>query len=172
MIGLDELKFLSTKTYTHSQGLSCCFRQWRALSHCRFLHGYALEVKITFSAVELDDNGWVQDFGGLKVIKNWLEDKFDHKTVVANDDPEMAVFSDLHNRNLIQLRVFKNVGCEAFAFHIFKFVDWWLEDEYNDRRNITLEPTRGDPKPRVRVECVEIREHGANSAIVRRRQGE
>ena len=33
----------STKTYGHEEGLSCCFRQWRAThSHCRLLHGYAL----------------------------------------------------------------------------------------------------------------------------------
>ena len=37
-----------TKTYGHDLGLSCCFRQWGASSHCRFLHGYALSFSFTF----------------------------------------------------------------------------------------------------------------------------
>ena len=31
--------FLSTKTYGHDLGLSAAFRQWRAESHCRLIHG-------------------------------------------------------------------------------------------------------------------------------------
>src|SRR4051812_22439004 len=83
-------RFGSTKTYPHSIGLSCCFRQWRALhSHCRFLHGYALQVKLTFVAQTLDERNWVVDFGGLKDIKERLTELLDHKTIVARDDPEI-----------------------------------------------------------------------------------
>ncbi len=31
--------YRSTKSYDHSEGLSCCFRQWRAThSHCSLVH--------------------------------------------------------------------------------------------------------------------------------------
>jgi len=79
--------YLSTKTFGHELGLSAAFRQWKADSHCRFLHGYALAVKFTFAAEELDVRNWVVDFGGLKGLKQILEDTFDHKTLVASDDP-------------------------------------------------------------------------------------
>ena len=59
-------KLYSTKKYGHERGLSAAFRQWRAESHCRFMHGYSLEFGFVFGAHELDENNWVVDFGGLK----------------------------------------------------------------------------------------------------------
>ena len=67
-------KYESQKRFA---GYSTCFRQWRADSHCKFLHGYALEFKITFAG-ELDQRNWVMDFGGLKDFKLFLEKTFDH----------------------------------------------------------------------------------------------
>ena len=106
--------FSSTKTYSHSTGLSCAFRQWRAKSHCRFIHGYALKVELIFTGA-LDDRNWVQDFGGLKTVKEWLQHMFDHTTVVAEDDPMLDSFKRLQEDGLIQLRIVKDVGCERFA---------------------------------------------------------
>ena len=61
--------YRSTKSYDHSEGLSCCFRQWRAThSHCRLVHGYALAFKFVFATHRLDERHWCFDFGGLKPI--------------------------------------------------------------------------------------------------------
>mgnify|MGYP001588063145 CR=1 FL=1 len=49
-----NMTYKSTKTYGHAIGLSAAFRQWRADSHCKYLHGYALAVKFVFEAGELD----------------------------------------------------------------------------------------------------------------------
>lgn len=84
------MKFRSTKTYGHDIGLSCCFRQWRSASHCRFLHGYALAVHLEFEADDLDARSWVMDFGSLKPVRQWLVQTFDHKTLVAADDPLLS----------------------------------------------------------------------------------
>jgi 6-pyruvoyltetrahydropterin/6-carboxytetrahydropterin synthase len=147
----------STKTYTHAQGLSVAFRQWRAESHCRFIHGYAIQVELSFEASQLDERNWVQDFGGLKEIKQWLEGTFDHKLVVAADDPELKTFEILSMQGLAQLVVLEEgVGCEMFAEHIFKHVSNWLWQE-QDRTAI----------PRVRLVKCEVREHGGNSAYIR-----
>jgi 6-pyruvoyltetrahydropterin/6-carboxytetrahydropterin synthase len=144
-----KLQFFSTKTYTHAEGLSCCFRQWRADSHCNLAHGYALQVKITFTTDQRDKNGWVQDFGGLKDFKQWLKDSFDHKFCVAADDPHIEAFRALHDAGQINMVVFKKgVGCEAFAETIYDAVHNYIE-------------------PRVKVYEVEVREHEGNSAIVR-----
>lgn len=146
---------LSTKTYPHSIGLSCCFRQWRAThSHCQFLHGYSLEVRLEFEGA-LDDRNWVVDFGDLKEIKRWLEDTFDHKTLVALDDPKYAHFQDLHRHKIIQMVTVEHVGCEKFAEHIFDHVSNWLA---------TNEKTFA----RVLLNSVEVKEHAGNSAIVKR----
>ena len=49
------MAYYSTKTYDHNEGLSCAFRQWRAEdSHCRFIHGYAIAVSLTFGCKELE----------------------------------------------------------------------------------------------------------------------
>lgn len=145
------MRFRSTKTFGHELGLSACFRQWRAESHCRQLHGYALSFILIFEADELDRRNWVMDFGGLKEIREILEDLFDHKTLVAIDDPALAAFERFHEAGVIELRVVGAVGCEAFAAHVFREVEIWLERE--------------DHTPRVRLISVECREHGANSAL-------
>lgn len=159
------MRFLSTKTYTHAQGLSACFRQFKADSHCRFIHGYALQVKLTFDARELDDRNWVQDFGGLKEIKAWLEDRFDHKLCVDIRDPLLPQFQLLEKAGLAQIREFVGgVGCEAFAKHVYEYVSQWLRDQANQGRNIDQLGIAS----RVYLFEVEVREHEGNSAIVRR----
>lgn len=139
-----------TKTYGHEQGLTAVFRQWRAESHCRFLHGYALSISITFEADELDERNWVIDFGSLKPLKELLTGMFDHKTVVARDDPKVDAMVALAEAGLIDLVFVKHTGCEAFAELIFDYVADWLR--------------RSRHSPRVRLVKVTVREHGANEA--------
>lgn len=148
----------STKTYTHAQGLSCCFRQWKAESHCNKLHGYALQVELEFEAVELDHRNWVVDFGGLKEIKNILELTFDHKTLVDMQDPEYQTFLMLADKKIIDIIPVPGVGCEAFSRMIWDMVHHWVMRAVNKDGE------------RVRLMKVEVREHAGNSAYVRRLQ--
>ena len=127
------MKYQVIKTYGNETGHSCAFRQWRADSHCNLIHGYALGFEITFEAEELDDRNWVIDFGDLGVLKKWLKEMFDHTTVVAFDDPHLELFEDLNNKNLINLRLLENVGCEAFAETVYLFCKMEFED---DRVNV------------------------------------
>lgn len=142
---------LSTKTYGHDVGLSCAFRQWRADSHCHFVHGYAVAVELIFEADELDYRNWVVDFGSLKSLKGWLQDTFDHKVVVAEDDPQIEWFREGHKLGTLDLVVLPAVGCEKFAQFIFEAAEVWLKDN--------------GYAPRVRMKSVQVKEHGANSAL-------
>ena len=143
--------FRSTKTYDHDEGLSCCFRQWRAgHSHCRLLHGYALAFKFVFAARELDERRWCYDFGGLKPVRQWLHEMFDHTLVVAADDPDRGRLEDLGRAGLADIRILPDVGCEATARFVYERVNEIINNE-----------TAG----RVWVESVEVREHSGNSAI-------
>jgi 6-pyruvoyltetrahydropterin/6-carboxytetrahydropterin synthase len=142
--------YRSHKTYGHEVGLSACFRQWRAHSHCRFLHGYALSVHLEFEADELDHNSWCVDFGGLKSFKALLEGTFDHRLLVAEDDPHLSDFLYLGDLGLAQVIVVPATGCEAFAKLIFEVAEQWLKD--------------AGFAPRVRMHHVTVKEHGANGA--------
>lgn len=136
------------KTYGHERGLSCAFRQWRAdHSHCSLLHGYAISVEVCFEAETLDARNWVVDFGGMDEFKKWLEETFDHKTLVAADDPEILLFREMFEHGIIELRIVPAVGCERFAQLIYECADLMFAHE------------------RVRVKYVKVAEHGSNAAV-------
>lgn len=141
--------FFSTKTYT--MGFSCAFRQWKARSHCRLNHGYDLQFKFVFAANVLDETGWCVDFGSLKSLKAILEDTFDHKTLIAEDDPHLNYFKQGDKLEVLKLRILPRVGCEAFAYYVSGVTDVWLKDN--------------GYSPRVRIHEVEVRENSGNSAI-------
>jgi len=176
-------RYFSTKTYGNDRGLSCCFRQWKAThSHCSLMHGYSLGFKFLFEADLLDDKNWVQDFGSLDEVKEYLDNMFDHTTVIAEDDPLLDQFKamagwssnpELHgkpeevgqnpyaNQGVIDLRVVPAVGCESFAKLVYEHVSEWLKHEPgNSYKNLL-----GDEHPRVKLASVECFEHAGNSAI-------
>ncbi len=130
------------------------FRQPNAdHSHCHLLHGYSLAFKFTFGCKDLDDKNWAVDFGGLKPLKAWLEDNFDHKTAIDIADPHLEKFKELEALDLAEIRTFDGVGCEKFAKHAFDFADKLIREKTGDR---------------CFVDSVECMEHGANSAIYRK----
>ena len=146
-------RFFSSKKYGHERGLSAAFRQWRADSHCRFMHGYSLEFEFVFGANELDENNWVVDFGGLKHLETWLRLNFDHKTLVALDDPMFSVFEEMNEREAIDMVTVEATGCEMFAKMAMEYASELIQQIYGDR---------------CWVDCVTVREHGANSATCKR----
>ena len=150
-------KFQSTKIF---DGFSTVFRQWQAEgTHCRFLHGYAIEFKVTFEG-ELDYRNWVWDFGGMKRAKTkidgmspkeWMDYMFDHTVIIAKDDPHISVFREMNKFAIIQLREMDGpVGAEKFAEYI-----------YNKLNDFVQEETEG----RVRIAKVEFFENKKNTAI-------
>jgi 6-pyruvoyltetrahydropterin/6-carboxytetrahydropterin synthase len=90
------------------------------------------------------------DFGGLKPLKAWLEDHFDHKLALDKSDPHLAKFQELEALDLAEIRIFDGVGAEKFAEHAFNFADQLIREKTKSRCYC------------IKVECAE---HGANSAI-------
>ena len=144
------MPYQSTKTYGHNIGLSACFRQPNAHSHCKFLHGYSLQFKFTFQAGSLDERNWVVDFGGLKPLKAQLEETFDHKVVLDNQDPHLDDFQLLADKGLAEITLLDGVGVEMFAKHAYNYADKLVRDMTDNRCWV------------VSVECAE---HGSNSAV-------
>jgi 6-pyruvoyltetrahydropterin/6-carboxytetrahydropterin synthase len=132
---MNPKNFKSTKRFT---GFPCTHRQWRAESHCRFVHGYSREFYFEFAAKELTKEGWVVDFGGLKELKAWLEYTFDHTFLVAQDDPQLENFKRLDQEAAIQLRVLPNPGMEGTAQYVYEEASRILKKLYGERAWITL----------------------------------
>lgn len=144
-------KFRSTKRFS---GYSTCFRQWRANSHCKHLHGYALEFLVTFEG-ELDERNWVMDFGAFKDLgfKDWMSERFDHKTVVASDDPKLDLFRTLYNEGVIQMVIMDDVGCEKFAEYVKRYLDETVPRKTN--RRVTVHSVQCIENPNNSAICYE-----------------
>jgi len=150
-------KFQSTKIF---DGFSTVFRQWQATTtHCQYLHGYAIEFKVTFEG-ELDHRNWVWDFGGMKRSKTqidgmsakaWMDYMFDHTVVIAEDDPTLPTFRAMDDNEIIQLRVMEGpVGAEKFAEFIYNKLNAFVQEETDGR---------------VKIARVEFFENKKNTAI-------
>jgi len=149
------MPFISTKTYGHERGYAVAYRQWRADSHCKYLHGYSLAFFFEFEAEDLDARNWVVDFGSLKSFRDKLDEWFDHKVLVAEDDPEFGTFEHLQQIGLLKMTVVARTGCEGLSEFLFQYLDeiWLPENGYS---------------PRCKVRKVEVRETPSNSAMYMR----
>lgn len=142
--------YISTKIFDN---YSVALRQWKAKhSHCQLLHGYALKFKIWFHSEDLDSMNWVVDFGGFghNGLKDWLNDYFDHTTLIEQDDPYVDLFEQLAMEGLLKLKIMPKMGCESLAKMVF--------EKFND----TLAK---QDSGRSRVIKVEVFENDKNSAI-------
>ncbi len=140
-------RYTSTKRFI---GFPCTHRQWRADSHCKFVHGYSREFYFEFACNELTKEQWVMDFGGLKEVKKWLESMFDHTFLASKDDPYLEEFVRLDKEGVIQLRVLPNAGMEGSAKYVYDHVNKMVQKTTNER---------------VWVTKVEVRENEKNSAF-------
>jgi 6-pyruvoyltetrahydropterin/6-carboxytetrahydropterin synthase len=149
----DDIIYFSTKTWEHV--VSTAFRQHSAVGHCKYVHGYALTIKATFAARQLDHRNWVVDFGSLKPFKQWLEEQFDHKLIIAEDDPDLwKVYNVGHEPVSADVTAVSATGCESIAWMCFNWLEHWLDDMLLS--------------PRCWVHSLEVSEHAGNSAIVQR----
>jgi len=149
----EDIVYGSTKKY--NAVASVAFRQNKADSHCNQVHGYGINVKATFETEELDARSWVVDFGSLKSFKGWLENFFDHVTLVAEDDPNLDWYKEADSRGVLTLNIVPSTGCESMARFIFEYLEQWLKDN--------------GYSPRVTLARLEVWEHDGNSAYVRRK---
>ena len=146
-------KYTSTKEYIDA--FPCAYRQWRANSHCNLIHGYSFSIKFWFGCNDLDARNWAADYGGLKELKQILEDQFDHTTLVSSDDPELDWYKEAEKRGIMKLTILPKLGCEALADQLYKFV------------NGVYIPDYWGPGEAERLWCyrVEVRETQSNMAF-------
>lgn len=146
-------KWTSTKEY--HDAFPVAYRQWRADSHCRLIHGYAFSMKFFFGTDDLDVRRWAADYGGLTELKERLQGWFDHRLLVAEDDPELEWFREAETRGIAKLTVLPDLGCESLANILYKYV------------NGMYIPDMWGPGEAERLWCyrVEVRETQSNMAF-------
>lgn len=148
-----------------------CHRQPKADSHCKFLHGYGRYAVVEVGAEDLDDCNWVLDFGG-KVVKNfreWLDDRWEHKVLIGNQDPQLKMWQQCAEKGMIDLVIVAErfVGMEGQAQWLFAaFQELIHESIERGRQGGKFELDDRD----IMVESVEVFETQFNSAKFRRIQ--
>lgn len=132
-------------------GYPCAHRRWAHNGHCAWVHGYSRSFLVWFESSEREENtGFVMDFGGLKPIKDWLSDKFDHTLLLDASDPLLGDFKILEEKGACKLTILPDVGMEGTAKYVYDYIDQWVREQTNNR---------------VWVFSVECRENEKNSAI-------
>ena len=149
---ISSKKYVSTKEY--NQIGPVVYRQWKADSHCRFVHGYALSFKFYFETDNLDARNWAMDYGGLRPLKDKLEEWFDHTLLVAEDDPEREILLELGKRKIAKITEVEKTGCEALADFLYEYVNTILLPSYGTEEG-----------SRLWCCCVEVRETDSNMAM-------
>ena len=141
--------------------ISTSHRNWMAATNsnrdsvkCSVCHGYSRYIQFTFAG-ELDQHQWIYDFGDAKFIKQWLDDNWDHKTLVSENDPKLDKLKQAELDGLLYLTIIPSIN------------DWgpgiegsckWV---YDSLISTVLEKTDN----RIWIAKVEIWEHENNSAF-------
>ena len=115
-------------------------RQWRDKGHCSYVHGYGRYVRLTFEATELDERGWVMDFGDLKDVKSWIESEWDHRTLIAADDPTIPELKTLEEVGGINLNILPEgylPGIEESCRYLYDKLNPVIQRKTNNRVEIT-----------------------------------
>lgn len=144
------MTYISTKTYKHLGPVA--YRQWKADSHCNLIHGYALSFHFEFESETLDARNWVMDFGGLRPLKDKLEEWFDHTLLLAVDDPHYADIKRLGTFGVAKITEVEKTGCEGIAEFLYEYVNTIFLKDYGEDK-------------RVWCTKVEVRETDSNMAM-------
>ncbi len=147
-----QKKYISTKEY--KDAFPVAYRQWRADSHCNLIHGYSLTIKFEFETDDLDVRNWAMDYGGLRPLKEKLEEWFDHRLLVAEDDPQKETLLNLGKLGLAKITGVSKTGCEGLADFLYEYV------------NTIFLPSFGKSEAeRLWCSKVEVRETQSNMAM-------
>lgn len=150
------MKLTCTKRY---DDLPFAHRQPNHNGHCALIHGHNWGFEFEFTATELDECGFVIDFGKLKWLKEWINERFDHTLLLNEGDPHLRYLRQALDTQpgergygaFAKLIVVPDCSCEGLAA--------WLIHEVNI---VVQRHTDG----RVSVRKVKVIEDSKNHATV------
>lgn len=88
---------------------------------CHNLHGHTYFVIVEATCTDLVPPGFVVDFGVLKkVVKDWINEHWDHVTILWTEDPLARL---LHDTGLFVFGMDREPTAEHMASYLFKIID-------------------------------------------------
>ena len=105
-----------SKTYSD---IPFAHRQHRHAGHCSFIHGHNWALKITFACENLDNDGFVVDFGNLRYLKRWIAENLDHACLLASDDPAKERITAAAPE-AYKIYEVPNASCEGISLHLWE----------------------------------------------------
>lgn len=91
---------------------------------CQQVHGHSWWVNLAIKG-EVDETGMVAEFGAVKKeFRGYLDGRYDHKTIIANEDPLMHDLVDIGFPGLEVVHY--NPTTENFARDIYE----WAQDRF------------------------------------------
>ncbi|WP_083270409.1 6-pyruvoyl trahydropterin synthase family protein [Lacunisphaera limnophila] len=125
-------------------------RQHRHDGHCAFIHGHNWSIGVTFGCTQLDENGFVVDFGKLKFLKDWINDRLDHACVFNREDPLKEALVAVGGAKAWKIYVVECCSCEGMAKHIFEVFDELIRQYTQDRAYVVSVEVVEDSKNSAR----------------------
>lgn len=104
--------------------------------HCRFVHGHSWTLRVTFAAESLDANGFVVDFGGLRYLKDWIDQHLDHGILLAHNDAPGRKMVEAQPE-LFKPYFVDHPSCEGLAAEVFKVFAALVEQHEAGRVRVT-----------------------------------
>ncbi len=120
--------------------------------HCAHLHGHNWAITLTFACRETDSLGFVVDFGGLRFVRDWIDQHLDHACVLSENDPFLAEAREMETRGLFKLHVAPNCSCEGLARHFHAVFDAMIRRHTEGRAWIASIEVAEDSRNSVRFE--------------------
>ena len=111
-------------------------RQPNHPGHCSLIHGHNWEIKLTFAADEVDENGFIVDFGELHYIKDWIDENLDHACAFSATDPHRSKLEELEEMKLVRPLFIENASCEGLAKHLFEIFNPMVSENTGGRARI------------------------------------
>jgi 6-pyruvoyltetrahydropterin/6-carboxytetrahydropterin synthase len=138
--------YTCSKTYTD---IPFAHRQHKHEGDCSFIHGHNWAITFTFGCKQLDDNGFVIDFGKLQFIRNWIDECLDHAFVYnADDSKTKQLLKDFPE--MFKAYEVDNCSAESLAEHAFNKVTALLREHHGSRVALTAVEVREDLKNSAR----------------------
>lgn len=111
-------------------------------SKCAHLHGHNYRIHFDVEADELDSVGRVLDFSVIaSTLCQWLEDNWDHKFLVWENDPFMETLTSIDPKGTVVTEF--NPTAENMGLHLVNVVGpKQLSGTGCVLRNVTIEETR------------------------------
>ncbi len=115
--------------------------------HCSLIHGHSWDFEIQFTALkDVDKTGFVIDLGRLGDIKGFLDEKFDHTLVLRRDDPLLAEFKKLEDKDALKIVEVDDCSSEGLALYVYREINHMVEEQTDYRATVASVTVREDNK--------------------------